>query len=182
MTDHKVRVTLRDAVEGTDLLHHHLQPDFIVASTNSSRSSNSYKGTGVVAPGTTWKSCLREDSTGKLSPKMLFLFTNSSNLMVWLQELRLSNSCRKVNAIVSNGKTTAYTPDSLNVPYRACLIKFTPTSTPNGWLHCTCSRACSTARNIACNIARNPRAQPTPTRNKLDESVSQLTHPLFGHR
>jgi hypothetical protein len=97
------------AVDASDLNTHHLQPDFIVASENSSRSSKSYNGTGVVAPETTWKSCLREASNGKLSPKMFLRFSNSSNLMVWAHELRLSNSCLKVNAIVRI--TNAYTPD-----------------------------------------------------------------------
>jgi hypothetical protein len=86
VTDHSwATLSLCFARDGLERRHHHLQPDFTVASTNSSRSSNSYNGTGVTAFGVTVKTCFREASVGKLSRKMSFECGNSSSLMVCSQ-------------------------------------------------------------------------------------------------
>lgn len=114
VTDQSVAsLSLCSARDGLERRHHHLQPDFTVASMNSSRSSNSYNGTGVTAFGVTVKTCFREASVGKLSRKMSFECGNSSSLMVCCQQLRWSNNKRSW-AMMSGAKASKLQKFTLN--------------------------------------------------------------------
>ena len=71
---------------------HHLHPDCTDAAMKSSRSSNSYKGTGEIAPKVSLKSCWCEVSCGKLSLKMSLAPLNTFKFMTCCHRLRRSNN------------------------------------------------------------------------------------------